>query len=95
MLFVDLFVRERTLQEAVEVRKAGIHLSVIGVGSSIRPAELKGIATDPDDKNVYTVKDFNALTGIIETLLNDVCNGEFISVEQFNVWYRRKGVEFI
>ena len=74
MVFV--FFRERTLQEAKETRKAGIHVSVIGVGQSIRPAELRGMATDPDSKNVYTVKDFNALTGIISNLLNDVCNGK-------------------
>ncbi|KAK2165643.1 hypothetical protein LSH36_47g02029 [Paralvinella palmiformis] len=68
--------RKRTLEEAVATRKAGIHIVVIGVGSSIEEEELRGIATDPDDDNVFIVKDFYALTKVLTPLLTSVCNRE-------------------
>ena len=69
--------RKRTLEEAVATRKAGIHIVVIGVGSSIEEEELRGIATDPDDDNVFIVKDFYALTKVLTPLLTSVCNREY------------------
>ena len=65
-----------TQNEALEARKAGIHIVAIGVGESINLPELKGIATDPDDESVFVVKDFNALTGTVEKMLKNLCNGQ-------------------
>jgi hypothetical protein len=39
--------------------------------------ELRGIATDPDDENVFLVKDFFALTRVLTPLLTSVCNSEY------------------
>jgi collagen type VI alpha len=66
--------RDQTWAEAVASRKAGINIITIGVGPSIGETELKGIATDPDEENVYIVKDFNALLGILGPLLTGTCN---------------------
>ena len=68
--------REETLQEAVATRKAGIHLVVIAVGNSVEQDELRGIATDPDEENVFIVQDFFALTRVLTPLLTSVCNRE-------------------
>ena len=65
-----------TQNEALEARKAGIHIVAIGVGESINLPELKGIATDPDDESVFIVKDFNALTGTVDKMLKNLCNGQ-------------------
>ena len=65
-----------TLTEALAARKAGIHVIAVGVGASIGLFELNGIATDPDDKSVIIVKDFNALTGTIGSMLDNICNGQ-------------------
>ena len=64
------------MAESVATRKRGIHLLAIGVGPSVEEAELRGIATDPDQSNVYVVRDFNALTGIVYPMLAGICNGK-------------------
>ena len=69
--------RDETLSEAVATRKAGVHLVAIGVGQSVGNKELKGIASDPDEQNVYQVRDFNALAGILTPLIRESCNSEF------------------
>ena len=76
-LYLFFIFSENTTAQAVEARKEGIHLVAIGVGASIRELELRGITTDPDDVNVFTVRDFNALTGILNGLLDGVCNSMF------------------
>ena len=74
-----------TQNEALEARKAGIHIVAIGVGESINLPELKGIATDPDDESVFVVKDFNALTGTVEKMLKNLCNGQSL-LQTFNIF---------
>lgn len=69
-------VREETMSEAVATRKAGVHLVAVGVGSSVEEEELRGIASDPDEANVFLVKDFLALTGIIGPMLEAICNSQ-------------------
>ena len=69
--------RDATLQEAVETRKAGIHVIVIGVGQSVGTQELAGIASDPDYENMYTVVNFYALSGIMDSILVGTCNGRW------------------
>lgn len=54
----------------------GIHLIAIGVGASTGPRELAGIATDPDSDNVFDVNSFDALSGILDSLLEKACNSE-------------------
>ena len=63
------------MREAVRARKNGIHLIVIGVGRSVRQTELQGIASDPDDVNLFGVRDFNALLSIKTQLTSTICNG--------------------
>ncbi len=46
----------------------------IGVGQSVGLRELEGIATDPDEENVFMVNDFDALPGIVNSLLAKTCN---------------------
>ena len=48
----------------------------VGVGESIEMSELEGIATDPDESNVYVVRDFYALSRIMVDLLGGICNSK-------------------
>ena len=70
--------RDSTLLEALKCRKQGIHIVVLGVGSTVGRSELRGIATDPDDLNVYLVRDFHALGGILPNLLIGICNSKLV-----------------
>ena len=74
--------RDETLLEARECRKHGIHIVVLGVGGSIGRSELSGIATDPDELNLYFVRDFHALRGILPNLLLGICNSKCLSVNR-------------
>ena len=75
--------RDSTLAEAVATRKLGVHLVAVGVGPSIGIRELNGIASDPDSENVYHVRDFDALTSILNPLIIESCNGECALVYLF------------
>lgn len=39
--------------------------------------ELKGIATDPDAENVFITPSFDQLPGIMDSLLDKMCNSKF------------------
>lgn len=60
------------LLSAAELLQSKANVVAIGIkGAQIQ--ELNKIATDPDDKSVFSVFDFSALSGIIEALKNSVC----------------------
>ena len=44
---------------------------VVGVGGEIDPVEIAGIATAPEF--VYHVTDYDALTDLIEAIINATC----------------------
>lgn len=71
--------RAKTFQEAVTTRNQDITLISIGVSmKSIEgQIELKGIASDPDDKNVINVDAFAGLYNISDMLLRSICNGRY------------------
>ncbi len=77
-----------TLSEAVATRKAGIHIVTIGVGSSVGEFELNSLASDPDSRNMYRIRDFNALVGILDDVLEGTCNSMYlISIIYSHVQY--------
>ena len=68
--------KERTLPEAVETRIAGVILTVVVVGHRTASLEVKGIASDPDDRHVMSVESFEGLRTIIEKSIGNTCDGE-------------------
>ena len=71
--------KDETAAEARKTRSMGIDLLSVGINrKSIRfLKELKTITTDPDDKNVIHVDDFDSLINITEALVKTVCNGKY------------------
>ena len=57
------------------VMSGGIPTKVIalGIGNNIDEDELKIIASDPDDKTVILVDDFNSLSTVEEQLKVEIC----------------------
>ena len=48
---------------------------VVGIGHSVATTELNAIATDPDNKHVFTVGEYKQLPSIIEKLTTLTCDG--------------------
>ena len=63
-----------TKQEAQKLHDAGIYTFVIGIGNGIDMEELRSIASDPDDKHLFLVDDFNALDSIKDVLVSRACD---------------------
>lgn len=66
-----------TYTEAVAAKVSGIHVIVVSVGRQINSLELKAIASDPDDKNIFQVERISQLPDLISLIPGALCNGEF------------------
>ena len=67
-------VNERqTIPQADLAKRNNIRIVAVGMTEEVDKEELDGIATDPS-RNVFHVKDFNALDNILETFLSTVCD---------------------
>ncbi|XP_039592174.1 collagen alpha-6(VI) chain-like isoform X1 [Polypterus senegalus] len=62
------------VKEAAEaIKESGITLYAIGIKDADL-SELSEIASDPDDKHVYSVQDFAALKVISENIIQELCH---------------------
>ena len=59
---------------AKNLRDMGVHIISVGVGDADYQ-ELKEIASDPDDENVFTTS-FDSIVNLAGSILEDVCKGE-------------------
>jgi len=64
-----------TYNTAEKFHSDGVTVFGIGVGYGISQAELQLIATDPDDKYLYELSDFEALDDIRLVIAGDLCTG--------------------
>ena len=69
--------RRETLKEATAAKVAGIHLIVTGIGNPdwLSLDELRGIASDPDKDNMYTVRTFQEINNLRPAFKKSICNG--------------------
>jgi len=58
-------------------RQAGITIIVVAVSDWVNDNEVKEIATDPDERNVIRVVNFNQMNTITEQLAQILCNSKF------------------
>ncbi|KAK7493781.1 hypothetical protein BaRGS_00014922 [Batillaria attramentaria] len=64
-----------TAQQAQHLRDMGVTVFSIGVGNGPDEAELKAMATDPDNQHVFVVNNFDALNLIKGSLQQKACEG--------------------
>lgn len=65
----------RTIPEAREAHRAGIHVYAIGIG--LRDTrELDAMASPPAEDNSFKVKEFSELSGLKPKLFTSVCEGK-------------------
>ena len=49
---------------------------VVSVGDQINNLELRGIASQPENSNLFQVEKFSDLQTIVSRLSNAICDGE-------------------
>ena len=62
-----------TTNQAQTNRNQGIRIFSVGIGGNIPVTELNAMATDPDSDHVFSVSNFNALSGITTSFGNKAC----------------------
>ena len=65
-----------TWAQAISTRNQNIDLIAIGVGGNIDNSELRAIASDPVDKNIFIASNFDALDSLLSQVRNSVCKSE-------------------
>ena len=65
-----------TYTEAVAAKVSGIHVMVVSVGQQINTFELKAIASDPDERNIFQVERISELPNLISQIPGALCNGK-------------------
>uniref|UniRef100_A0A3Q3W1H8 VWFA domain-containing protein n=1 Tax=Mola mola TaxID=94237 RepID=A0A3Q3W1H8_MOLML len=68
--------QDEVLKAAEAARKKGVILFAIGVGSETEEAELKDIANQPFSTYVFSVKDYKAISKIIQVIRQKLCEGK-------------------
>ena len=68
---------DETWKQALEARKAGIQLIVVGIGRGVSDMELKSMASDPVESNVITTDDFDGLQTILSAVSDGLCNSKY------------------
>ena len=62
---------------AKQVKDAGISMFVIGIGSNLNRAELRAVASDPDDEHLFYFG-FNDLSAFVDQMSTTSCDGKSI-----------------
>ncbi len=70
--------RKETFDMAVQARRNAIEIISVGVNikSNFGRQELRALATDPDERNMFNVQNFAALYNLTDNLVAAVCNSE-------------------
>lgn len=74
IVLTDGRARDKVDDPAKRLRDMGVHIIAVGVGDA-DDKELKEIASDPDDENVFTTS-FESIIDLAGSILEDVCKGE-------------------
>ena len=64
---------EKTRRESALAQDAGVYMFAIGIGNGVDMLELGAIASNPDEKFLFHVKNFDALSSIRTLLATRTC----------------------
>lgn len=76
---------EQTIPEAIQARVDGTHMIVATVENDHNNLELKGLASDPKEKNIFNVQRYSQLPTIVSTIVQATCNGK-CRVKKIKIW---------
>ena len=67
---------ENTIPQAIQARFNGIHLAVATMENDPNNLELKGIASDPDEENIFNVRRYSQLSNMVDSIVGITCDGK-------------------
>lgn len=76
-----------TQQEARACRQANIEIFVIGTGSCIKEAELRGISSQPHSKYLFLTPNYSGLDMIRNDVINKICENACNSYQKTEVMF--------
>ena len=83
IVLTDGRAQDKVDNPAERLHDTGVHIIAVGVGDA-DDKELKEIASDPDDENVFTTS-FDSIVNLAGSILEDVCRGEkYIYCQSFS-----------
>lgn len=68
--------QDEVFKVAEAARNKGVILFAIGVGSETEESELRNIANKPSSTYVFSVKDYKAISRIIQVIRQKLCEGK-------------------
>ena len=68
---------ENTIPQAIRARVNGIHLAVATMENNPNNLELKGIASDPDEENIFNVRRYSQMGDMVDSIVGITCDGEY------------------
>ena len=69
---------DRTIPEALALKRAGVHITITAVGDDMNPRELTAIASYPFEANIFWTPSQSGLSALIDDVSNSFCNGKNI-----------------
>ena len=66
-----------TLKEARLAREAGITIVTVGIKHWVNMVEIREIASDPDDRNVFSIESFDLIIRIQNDVKAIICNRKY------------------
>ena len=70
---------DEALAAAQLVLDANVTVFAVGVGDDIDESILRAMASDPKDRNVFTVANYTTLVEAQSQFLTETCSGEYVA----------------
>ena len=70
------FQPDLTKAAAKLLKDSGVTIIVLGVGDDLNPYELSAVSSDPDEKYLFRLDNFNELSSLIGLFSHQKCPGE-------------------
>lgn len=67
-------------QPSEQLKKIGVVMYSIGIGSGIRESELKTMASPPAKDHVFLLRNFQELSSLEQNISYSACNGIFFGM---------------
>ena len=71
---------DRTIPEALALKRAGVHITITAVGDDMNPRELTAIASYPFEANIFWTPSQSGFSALVDDVSNSFCNGKNIII---------------
>ncbi len=70
---------DRSIPDAIDMRVNGAHIIVIAIGTQLNMLELKGIASQPIQRTLFTIDSIRNLPTISNNIVAATCDGMILN----------------